>query len=97
MVGPSPTPATDQMDGLLRRLGGYLVALLLGRSVAAHLLRGGIGAFVFVWGAVSLTAHPTGAVAAIICALILLRGCPLCWIVSLIDIIHARGISAPRC
>ena len=83
-------------DVLLRRLGGYLRALLLGRSVAAHLLRGGMGAFLFVWGAVNLTPHPTGALAAIVCALILMRGCPLCWIVSLIDIIRARGISAWR-
>jgi hypothetical protein len=84
------------MDGILRRLRGYLAALLLGRSVAAHLLRGGIGAVLFVWGAVNLAPHPTGALAAIVCALILMRGCPLCWIVSLIDIIRARGMSAPR-
>ena len=84
------------MNPDFRRWSGYLAALLLGRSVAAHLVRGALGASAFVWAASNLSSHPAGALVAVAGALILLRGCPLCWLVSLIGIVSQRGGSAQR-
>ncbi|WPG39614.1 hypothetical protein [Variovorax sp. EBFNA2] len=59
-------------------------------SITWHLLRGA-GALALVALAVLLSSeHPWIAPPALIGALLLLRGCPMCWLVGLLERLSAR-------
>lgn len=59
-------------------------------SITWHLLRGA-GALVLIALAVLLSsAYPWTAPPAVIGALLLLRGCPMCWLVGLLERLSAR-------
>jgi hypothetical protein len=64
-------------------------SLLLGTSVTVHLTRGAIG-FALIGATVALT--PSVGPAALLLAplgMVALRGCPMCWIAGLIQIVCA--------
>ncbi len=68
------------------------------RSVSIHLLRGA-AALALIVGAVLFSGY--GAIwsgLAVVSALLLLRGCPMCWLIGLIETIshsRSRKTSAP--
>ena len=57
------------------------------RTIAAHLLRGVIAATLITWAALHSSSAPILAVAALVMAVVAMRGCPLCWTVGLIETI----------
>ena len=60
------------------------------RSIAAHLLRGGIAAGSLTGAVLNGSSNPAVAVVGIGVALLAMRGCPMCWTVGLIETITAR-------
>jgi energy-converting hydrogenase Eha subunit B len=58
------------------------------RTVVGHLMRGGIAAALIAWALQS--ADPAFAVAAIVLAVVAMRGCPLCWTLGLVETIANR-------
>jgi hypothetical protein len=78
--------------GFCRRAGGGLFA---NRRLAAHLLRGAIAAALLAWAVVNEAAHPAQALAAGVAAVVAMRGCPMCWIVGLLErVLSFRSTSA---
>lgn len=70
------------------------------RSVLRHLARG-IAAFSALAGSAVLTRESTGpaiagAISSAVLALILLRGCPMCWVVGLVETVSATRQRRPR-
>ena len=67
------------------------------RSLPEHLLRGafGLGAFVAAVSATPL--HPWLALAALLLGFVLLRGCPTCWLVGLVETLAPGLGEAGRC
>jgi hypothetical protein len=61
------------------------------RSVGVHLARGAVGAGAFAAAIVLGPAQPFVAVAALVVALVALRGCPMCWTLGLIETVYARA------
>jgi hypothetical protein len=68
------------------------------RSVSIHLLRG-VAALALIVGAVLFSGYgAVGSGLAVVGALLLLRGCPMCWLIGLIETIshsRSRKTSAP--
>ena len=60
------------------------------RTIATHLLRGAIAAGALAWALGSGSAHPTLGLGSVGVALLAMRGCPMCWVVGLVDTIGAR-------
>ena len=58
------------------------------KTVVAHLVRGVIAAALIVWAVQS--SDPVFAVAAVVAAVVVMRGCPLCWTVGLFETIGER-------
>ena len=77
--------------------------LFASKSLVAHMLRGVIAAALITWAFFYSLSHPAFAVAAGVVALVVMRGCPLCWTVGLLETIcekfNARGSasSTPNC
>jgi len=60
------------------------------KTVTAHLVRGAIG-FAAIGGAIAAgAAHPWILIVAVPAALFALRGCPMCWILGLVELALAR-------
>jgi hypothetical protein len=59
------------------------------RTIAAHLMRGVIAAALITWALLHQSSEPVFAVAAIVLAVVAMRGCPLCWTMGLVETIGA--------
>lgn len=63
------------------------------RSIGVHLLKG-LGAFVLVGLALYLSAYQRTSILVtsllLICAFLLFRGCPMCWLIGLFETIAKR-------
>jgi hypothetical protein len=67
------------------------------RTLAAHLIRGVLGLAALA-GAVTLGgSHPLLSIALVPLALVLLRGCPTCWILGLVQTLAGRKRSSDTC
>lgn len=60
------------------------------KTIAAHMMRGGIAAALIAWAVLHQSSNPAFAVAAGVAAVIAMRGCPMCWTVGLLETIGAR-------
>ena len=60
------------------------------RTIAAHLLRGLIAAALITWALLHQSSSPAFAAAAGVLAVIVMRGCPLCWTLGLLETIGER-------
>ncbi len=60
------------------------------RNLTAHLTRGLSAATLLVSAALTRVAHPYLAICALMLALVLMRGCPVCWCVGLCDTLSRR-------
>jgi hypothetical protein len=58
--------------------------------LAAHLMRGAAAAALLVWAIVHQTAQPWASLSAGVAALVLLRGCPMCWTAGLVETLTRR-------
>jgi hypothetical protein len=59
-------------------------------SIAAHLTRGVIAAALIAWAVLHLSSNPTFAVIAIVLAIVAMRGCPMCWVLGLVETVGNR-------
>jgi hypothetical protein len=64
--------------------------LFASRGIVEHLLRGTIGFGALVGALFCMASQPWLAVALAAVALFALRGCPLCWVVGLVETIAAK-------
>jgi len=65
--------------------------------VTVHLARGALG-FAALWAGLHFAAHaPSYSIALVIAGLLLLRGCPMCWITTLIERITGNRGAAFSC
>ena len=55
------------------------------RSIAAHLTRGVVAAALIGWAALHQSSNPAFAVIAIGLAVVAMRGCPMCWVLGLVE------------
>ena len=60
------------------------------RTVARHLLRGAVGMALLAAMFATASNSPVLAIAAGLCALIALRGCPMCWTIGLVETVVDR-------
>ena len=60
------------------------------KTIAAHLLRGVIAAALITWALLYQSSSPAFAVAAGVLAVVVMRGCPLCWTLGLFETISDR-------
>ena len=60
------------------------------KTVLAHIVRGAIAAALIVWALRHHSSDPLLAVAAVVAAVVAMRGCPLCWTVGLFETIGER-------
>lgn len=64
--------------------------LFASKSVGAHLVRGAVAAVLIGWAVFYQTSHPVFAIAAVVVAVVAMRGCPTCWTVGLFATIGQR-------
>ena len=64
--------------------------LFASRGIIEHLLRGTLGFGALAGALLSMASQPWLAVALAAVALFALRGCPLCWLVGLVETVGAR-------
>jgi hypothetical protein len=57
-------------------------------SLWQHLLRGIVGIGLFVWAVQISGAMPVPSLGLGIAALIVLKGCPLCWLIGLFEVVQ---------
>lgn len=75
------------MKGLLAKSATGMFAT---QTLTGHLVRGAV-AFALLWGAVSQQfAYPAASLAAGLGALVVMRGCPMCWTIGLIETVQQR-------
>jgi hypothetical protein len=60
------------------------------KSLAAHLMRGVIAGALIGWALLHQSTDPAFAVAAGVLAVIVMRGCPLCWTLGLVETISQK-------
>ena len=60
------------------------------RTVIGHLMRGGIAAALIAWALAHQVLDPAIALAAIVLAIVAMRGCPMCWTLGLVETIGNR-------
>jgi hypothetical protein len=61
------------------------------RSLSIHLLRGAVAVAMLVLGFVYASAPPWLLPLTLVGAVVLLRGCPMCWLTALFEMMSARG------
>lgn len=66
-------------------------SLFATRTLSGHLLRGAAAFGLLAMAMDQQAAHPVTAVAAALLALVLLRGCPMCWVIGLIETVQQAG------
>jgi hypothetical protein len=59
-------------------------------SIAAHLTRGVIAAALIAWAVLDQSSNPAFAVIAIALAIVAMRGCPMCWVLGLVETVGNR-------
>ena len=59
-------------------------------SIAAHLTRGVIAAALIGWAVLDRFSNPAFAVIAIALAIVAMRGCPMCWVLGLVETVGNR-------
>ena len=59
-------------------------------SIAAHLTRGVIAAALIAWAVLDESSNPAFAVIAIVLAIVAMRGCPMCWVLGLVETVGNR-------
>jgi hypothetical protein len=59
-------------------------------SIAAHLTRGVIAAALIAWAVIDQSSNPAFAVIAIALAIVAMRGCPMCWVLGLVETVGNR-------
>ena len=59
-------------------------------SIAAHLTRGVIAAALIGWVVIDQFSSPAFAVIAIALAIVAMRGCPMCWVLGLVETVGNR-------
>lgn len=64
------------------------------RSLYVHLLRGAVAGGLLVLGFVYATTMSWLLPVALVGAVVLLRGCPMCWLMGLFEAISARRLNA---
>lgn len=62
------------------------VRWFFGPGLAAHLLRGALALTILSWAIGNGSALPVPAVAGAVIAVVLMRGCPMCWLFGLGEI-----------
>jgi hypothetical protein len=60
------------------------------RSVVAHLLRGGVAAVLLPWAFMNVSSQPVLALVSLAASVVAMRGCPMCWLVGLVETIATR-------
>lgn len=65
-------------------------------SITTHLLRGICGIVLLVVAFFMVTIQPIAIIPALTGAVLLLRGCPLCWVVGLIEKIKSKSLQTPH-
>jgi len=60
------------------------------KTVAAHLMRGGLAAALIAWALLHVSTDLGFAAAAGVLAVVAMRGCPLCWALGLVETIGER-------
>jgi len=71
-------------------LGRSSAGLFATRTVSGHLLRGAVAFGLLVLALAQQHAHPLRAVAAGLAALVVMRGCPMCWAIGLVETVQQR-------
>jgi hypothetical protein len=61
------------------------------RSVAVHLLRGGVGFALLAVALAQIEAHAGWSLVAFVLGVVALRGCPMCWTLGLLETLAARA------
>ena len=64
--------------------------MLASKTIAAHMVRGVIAAALITWAVLHQSSDPAFAVAAGVMAVVAMRGCPMCWMVGLVETIGER-------
>lgn len=64
--------------------------LFVSQSLAGHLIRGAVAFALLFWAASGYREHPAGALTAVVLSLVAMRGCPMCWIGGLFDILSGK-------
>ena len=59
-------------------------------SIAAHLTRGVVAAALIGWAVLDQSSNPAFAVIAIALAIVAMRGCPMCWVLGLVETVGNR-------
>ena len=59
-------------------------------SIAAHLTRGVIAAALIAWAVLHQSSDPAFAAIAIVLAIVAMRGCPMCWVLGLVETVGNR-------
>ena len=59
-------------------------------SIAAHLTRGVVAAALIAWAVLDESSTPAFSVIAIVLAFVAMRGCPMCWVLGLVDTVGNR-------
>jgi hypothetical protein len=67
-----------------------LVRWCFGPGLPAHLLRGALGLTLLWWAIGNWQASPAPAVVGAVIAVVLMRGCPMCWLFGLGEVMF-RG------
>jgi hypothetical protein len=60
------------------------------RTIVNHVVRGVIAAALIMWALRHETSDPGFAFAAVVAAIVAMRGCPLCWTMGLFETIGER-------
>jgi nicotinamide riboside transporter PnuC len=60
------------------------------KSVFAHLMRGVIAGALIGWALLHQSTDPAFALAGVVLAVIVMRGCPLCWTLGLVETIGQK-------
>jgi hypothetical protein len=60
------------------------------KTIAAHMVRGLIAAALIAWAVGHQSSDTVFAVAAVVVAVVAMRGCPLCWTMGLCETVASR-------
>jgi hypothetical protein len=56
-------------------------------TVIAHVLKGATAAVLLAWAWVHQSSEPAFAIGALVVAVVAMRGCPMCWLLGLVETI----------
>ena len=60
-------------------------------TVIAHLIKGATAATLLGWAWLHQSSEPAFAIGALVLAVVAMRGCPMCWLLGLIETIIGTG------